>query len=84
MSVHDRVIEIIQSLCGSETVELADNLLSELSFDSLMMVTLLLELEECFDIELDESDMNPFALETVEQVILLMEKYAEKTKQEET
>ena len=58
--------------------------MSELSFDSLMMVTLLLELEECFDIELDESDMNPFALETVEQVILLMEKYAEKTKQEET
>lgn len=36
---------------------------------------LLMELEERFDVCLEESDMDPFALVTVEDVISLMKKY---------
>ena len=39
------------------------------------MITLLLEIEETFEIELDESDMNPFDLNTVEDAVKLVEKY---------
>ena len=49
-----------------------------MGFDSLRMVLLLLELEEAFGIELDESDLNPFKLITVKDVINLSEKYVER------
>ena len=39
------------------------------------MVTLLIMIEDTFNIILDEADMNPFDLITVEQVIKLVEKY---------
>ena len=35
----------------------------------------MLEIEETFEIELDESDMNPFDLNTVEDAVKLTEKY---------
>ena len=40
------------------------------------MVTLLMMLEENFQITLEESDMNPFDLANVWQVVDLVEKYA--------
>lgn len=43
--------------------------------DSLLMVTLLIEIEETFNIQLDESDMNPLELTTVKSVIDLVNKY---------
>ena len=39
------------------------------------MVTLLIELEEKFGIELDESDMNPYDLNTVQSVADLVGRY---------
>ena len=39
------------------------------------MVTLLIEIEEQFGIELDEKDMNPFDLVTVSDAIRLAERY---------
>ena len=39
------------------------------------MVMLLVEIEDNFGIELDESDMNPFDLTTVESIINMVEKY---------
>ena len=41
------------------------------------MVELMVELEERFDIEIDESDLDPAALETVEQIYALVAKYVE-------
>ena len=39
------------------------------------MVMLLVMIEDVFEIELDESDMNPFKLRTVNDVINLVSKY---------
>ena len=59
-------------------MEITDNnasLQEDLALDSLAMVMLLIEIEEAFGIELDESDMNPFELNTVQDVIVLVSKY---------
>ena len=47
----------------------------DLALDSLSMVTLLIEIEEQFGIELDEKDMNPLELTDVQSVIDMVKKY---------
>lgn len=64
-----------KSFCDNITAELKLN--EDLGLDSLNMVELIVELEECFDIEIDESDLDPAALQTVEQVYALVAKYVE-------
>lgn len=71
----DKVIDILCELSGKETIEAKDTLLGDLGLDSLLMVTLLIEIEEAFEIELDESDMNPFELISVNDVVSLVSKY---------
>lgn len=71
----DKVIDILCELSGKETIEAKDTLLGDLGLDSLLMVTLLIEIEETFEIELDESDMNPFELISVNDVVSLVSKY---------
>lgn len=75
MDIKEKVKEILFELSGEEVVDLQTELQNDLSLDSLLMVTLLMELEEAFSIELDESDMNPFDLITVQDVVNLAEKY---------
>lgn len=75
MDIKEKVKEILFELSGEEVVGLQTELQNDLSLDSLLMVTLLMELEEAFSIELDESDMNPFDLITVQDVVNLAEKY---------
>lgn len=75
MEKKEKVIEIIKELSGLEYVSLDASLQGEIKLDSLSMVNLLIQIEDEFLIELDESDMNPFDLETVESVINLVEKY---------
>ncbi len=75
MEIFDRVAEILKGLSGLNEVKPGDHLQNDLALDSLMMVTLLIELEDEFDIEFDEADMNPFDLITVEDVVRLVEKY---------
>lgn len=72
-----KVIEVLEDLCLIEIEDTAKFLVDDLSMDSLRMVMLLLTLEETFGIELDESDMNPFLLVTVEDVISLVRKYVQ-------
>ena len=76
MEIFDKVCVILSELSGIETICLEHELQSELGLDSLQMVTLLMMLEENFQITLDESDMNPFDLVNVWQVVDLVEKYA--------
>lgn len=64
-----------KSFCDNITAELKLN--EDLGLDSLNMVELMVELEERFDIEIDESDLDPAALQTVEQVYALVAKYVE-------
>ena len=75
METKEKVIGIIKELSGLENISIDSNLQGDIKLDSLTMVTLLIQIEDEFQIELDESDMNPFDLETVESVITLVEKY---------
>jgi acyl carrier protein len=75
MNIEEKVKAILSELSGEDTIDNATALQEELALDSLMMVTLLMEIEDTFAIELDESDMNPFDLETVQSVIDLVMKY---------
>ena len=72
-----KVIEVLEDICLTEIEDTSKSLVDDLSMDSLRMVMLLLTLEETFGIELDESDMNPFLLVTVEDVISLVRKYVQ-------
>ena len=75
MNIEEKVKGILCELSGEETIENTDHLQGDLALDSLMMVTMLVEIEEAFDIELDEADMNPFDLGTVQNVIDMVAKY---------
>lgn len=77
METQERVFDIIRELSGVENVELNASLQDDISLDSLGMVTLLIMIEDEFKIELDEADMNPFDLLTVDNVVTLVKKYAE-------
>lgn len=75
MVIFDKVSVILSDLSGIKIICLEQELQSDLGLDSLQMVTLLVMLEESFQITLDESDMNPFDLINVWQVINLVKKY---------
>lgn len=75
MNIEEKVKGILCELSGEETVENSSTLQEDLTLDSLMMVTMLVEIEEVFGIELDEEDMNPFDLGNVQSVIDLVSKY---------
>ena len=76
--IETKVFEILEELCLTSIQDQTQRLLDDLSLDSLRMVMLLVTIEERFAIELEESDMNPFALITVADVIELVSKYVEK------
>ena len=75
MNVYNRVENILKELSQKEVILPESELQNDLGFDSLLMVTLLIEIEDNFEIQLDESDMNPFNLITVQHVVNLAEKY---------
>ena len=75
MEIFEKVCIILSKLSGTEAICLEHELQSDLGLDSLQMVTLLMMLEENFQITLDESDMNPFDLINVWHVVDLVEKY---------
>ena len=77
MNVQKRVFSIIRELSGATNIESDASLQLDISLDSLGMVTMLIMIEEEFKIELDESDMNPFELLTVGDVMSLVKKYVE-------
>ena len=69
------VVEILGNLGVENIDDFSAKLIEDLGLDSLKMVTLLIEIEDAFGIELDESDMNPFDLSTVQNVIDMVNKY---------
>ena len=75
MEIFDKVSVILSELSGMKTICLEHELQRDLGLDSLQMITLLVMLEENFEIVLDESDMNPFDLIKVCHVVDLIEKY---------
>ena len=75
MEIFNKVSAVLSELSGMENICPEHGLQSDLALDSLQMVTLLILLEEEFGIILDESDMNPFDLIHVRDVVNLVEKY---------
>ena len=71
------VLEVLEDLCMTTVEDASKKLIADLAMDSLRMVMLLVTLEEVFSIELDESDLNPFLLITVQDVIDLVLKYTQ-------
>ncbi len=75
MNLEEKISEILFELSGIETTDKNASLQVDFALDSLAMVMLLIEIEEVFGIALDESDMNPFELNTVQDIIVLVSKY---------
>lgn len=70
-----KVKEILSDIVGIDNFHESSYLIKDLGIDSLGLVTLLIEIEDSFGIKLDESDMNPFDLILVSDVIDLVQKY---------
>ncbi len=75
MELQKRVFELLEEITQVEKISVYDELAADLGLDSLGMITLLVALEDTFHIELDESDMDPLALQTVDDIVQLVEKY---------
>ena len=75
MNKNSKVFNILKELSGVESFDETSDLHSDLALDSLNMVTLLVEVEDKYGITLKESDMNPFNLITVADVVALVSKY---------
>ena len=73
--VKSRVFAILEELTSIPIQDSNLLLVEDLGMDSLRMVMLLVTIEDAFEIELDESDMNPFSLITVQNVVDLVMKY---------
>lgn len=73
--IQNKVFNVIKKISQTEQIEESDTL-EKLGFDSLEMVILLLEIEEAFGITLTESDMDPFELNKVSDIVSLVKKYA--------
>lgn len=69
------VCDVIKKYTAKESIASSDRLTEDLGIDSLNSVLLLLDLEDTFDIRLDESDMNPYDLADVSSVEALVGKY---------
>lgn len=70
-----KLMDVLSQLSGVENVHEGDFLLTDLGLDSLALVNLMVMLEEAFGIEFSPSDLDPFALAAVEDVVLLVTKY---------
>lgn len=83
MKVREKISEILSELTGIDTINTDDALQEDLGLNSIQMVTLLIMIEENFGIFLDESDMNPYDLIYVYQVVDVVEKYIKGDSDEE-
>jgi len=77
MNIRNKIIEILKELSAFETVHENSSLTFDIGLDSLGMVAMLVAIEDCFQIQLDEADMNPFELQTVGDITTLVKKYLE-------
>ena len=75
MKVREKISEILSELTGRDTIDLEDGLQEDLGLNSIQMVTLLIMIEDNFNIFLDESDMNPYDLVYVYQVVDMVKNY---------
>lgn len=75
MNTQTTVWDRLTALSGVTVADDGQSLAEDLGLDSLAMVMLLLDLEDTFGFTLEESDMNPAALMTVDDVVALAVRY---------
>ena len=75
MKTKEKVYEILKALSCKDKIGDRDRLREDLMLDSLAMVILLIETEDKLGIRFDEADMNPFDLDTVQNVIDMVARY---------
>lgn len=82
--IEEQVKDLLSKLTGETEITSEKNLQTDLYMDSLSLVTMLVEIEDRFKIELGESDMNPLNLLTVSNVVDLVSKYVEGNDEKES
>ena len=75
MSTFDKVAKILAELSGCDEIQEDHSLTEDLLLDSLKMILLLVAIEDEFEIELHESDMNPYEMKTAADIVRLAERY---------
>lgn len=75
MNTEEKVRNILIKISGVEVFDDYTMIQHDLAMDSLSMITMLLEIEDIFQIRLDQEDMNPYYLETVQDVINMVSRY---------
>ena len=75
MSIKKEVIKLLKDMSEIKDINEGAELKNDLFFDSMEMVMLMIELEDKFNIEIDEADMDPDSLKTVGDVVYLVERY---------
>ena len=76
-----KVVDILEEIGGTRVEDTSKTLVDDLAMDSLRLVTLLVMIEDAFEIELEESDMDPFRLVSVKDVIDLVSEYVRRSSQ---
>ena len=75
MNIEEKVKDILKELSGIDITDISLRLQEDLGLDSFLLVSLLVEIENKFNIELQEQDMNPFELIAVSDVIAMVSHY---------
>ena len=76
-STREMINSILAEKKFSDVITPDMSLSEDLGFDSLSLVELIVDLEDRFDIEIDESDLDPGHIKTVGQIYSLVDKYLE-------
>lgn len=76
-STREMINSILAEKKFSDVITPDMSLSEDLGFDSLSLVELIVDLEDRFDIEIDESDLDPVHIKTVGQIYSLVDKYLE-------
>lgn len=75
MNILQTVTEVIIETTGGENIVAEQKLKEDIGLDSLSLVAVIVGLEERFEIEFKESDLDPSKLLTVSDLVSLVEKY---------
>jgi len=72
MNIEVEILKVIKTLSIVDEITSLDENLNVLGFDSLKMVELIIALEDEFGIRLDDSNLNPSNLQTINDLIKII------------
>lgn len=69
-----KIMELVRQSCALEEENIRlDTKLNEISLDSLSFISLIVNLEQEFDMEFDDEELNIYDWETVQEIVNLVE-----------